>query len=93
MLARGGTILGSSRVRPAQLRDGEEWAKDTIAELGLDAVIPIGGEGTLKAAPLLSDAGLPIVGVPKTIDNDIAATDMTFGFDTAVASPPRPSTA
>ncbi|CAM5483737.1 MULTISPECIES: 6-phosphofructokinase [Streptomyces] len=84
ILARGGTILGSSRVQPAHLRDGVERARGHVADLGLDAIIPIGGEGTLKAARLLSDAGLPIVGVPKTIDNDIAATDVTFGFDTAV---------
>ncbi|MEV6669228.1 6-phosphofructokinase [Streptomyces sp. NPDC051162] len=84
ILATGGTVLGSSRVQPAQLRDGVERAKGHVADLGLDAVIPIGGEGTLKAARLLSDAGLPIVGVPKTIDNDIASTDVTFGFDTAV---------
>ncbi|MBQ0830540.1 6-phosphofructokinase [Streptomyces tagetis] len=84
ILARGGTILGSSRVRPEHLRDGVERARGHVADLGLDAIIPIGGEGTLKAARLLSDNGLPIVGVPKTIDNDIAATDVTFGFDTAV---------
>ncbi|MBH0246184.1 ATP-dependent 6-phosphofructokinase, partial [Streptomyces cavourensis] len=80
----GGTILGSSRVQPAHLRDGVERARGHVADLGLDAIIPIGGEGTLKAANLLSEAGLPIVGVPKTIDNDIASTDVTFGFDTAV---------
>ncbi|MFF4159824.1 6-phosphofructokinase [Streptomyces sp. NPDC001678] len=84
ILATGGTVLGSSRVRPEDLRGGVERARGHMAELGLDAVIPIGGEGTLKAARLLSDAGLPIVGVPKTIDNDIASTDVTFGFDTAV---------
>ncbi|GHF58256.1 6-phosphofructokinase [Streptomyces thermodiastaticus] len=84
ILSRGGTILGSSRVRPEHLRGGVERAKGHVQDLGLDAIIPIGGEGTLKAARLLSDAGLPIVGVPKTIDNDIAATDVTFGFDTAV---------
>lgn len=84
ILARGGTILGSSRVQPAHLRDGVERARGHVADLGLDAIIPIGGEGTLKAANLLSEAGLPIVGVPKTIDNDIASTDVTFGFDTAV---------
>ncbi|MEV6104529.1 6-phosphofructokinase [Streptomyces sp. NPDC051940] len=84
ILARGGTILGSSRVQPAHLRDGVERARSHVADLGLDAVIPIGGEGTLKAARMLFDAGLPIVGVPKTIDNDIAGTDVTFGFDTAV---------
>ncbi|WP_189130684.1 6-phosphofructokinase [Wenjunlia tyrosinilytica] len=84
ILARGGTILGSSRVRPEHLRDGVARAKEHVADLGLDAIIPIGGEGTLKAARLLSDSGLPIVGVPKTIDNDITSTDVTFGFDTAV---------
>ncbi|MCY0936614.1 6-phosphofructokinase [Streptomyces sp. H34-S4] len=84
ILARGGTILGSSRVQPAHLRDGVERARGHVADLGLDAIIPIGGEGTLKAANLLSQGGLPIVGVPKTIDNDIASTDVTFGFDTAV---------
>ncbi|MEU9622150.1 MULTISPECIES: 6-phosphofructokinase [unclassified Streptomyces] len=84
ILARGGTILGSSRVQPAHLRGGVEQARGHVADLGLDAIIPIGGEGTLKAANLLSEAGLPIVGVPKTIDNDIASTDVTFGFDTAV---------
>ncbi|MEV0412501.1 6-phosphofructokinase [Streptomyces sp. NPDC050448] len=84
ILARGGTILGSSRVQPAHLRDGVERARGHVADLGLDAIIPIGGEGTLKAANLLAQAGLPIVGVPKTIDNDIASTDVTFGFDTAV---------
>ncbi|MGK5499614.1 6-phosphofructokinase [Streptomyces sp. URMC 125] len=84
ILARGGTILGSSRVQPAQLRDGVDRAREHTAALGLDAIVPVGGEGTLKAARLLSNAGLPIVGVPKTTDNDIAATDVTFGFDTAV---------
>ncbi|OON77306.1 6-phosphofructokinase [Streptomyces tsukubensis] len=84
ILARGGTILGSSRVQPAQLRDGVAQALSHVEDLGVDAVIPIGGEGTLKAARLLSDGGLPIVGVPKTIDNDISVTDVTFGFDTAV---------
>ncbi|MFH7598237.1 6-phosphofructokinase [Streptomyces racemochromogenes] len=84
ILARGGTILGSSRVQPAHLRDGVERAKGHVADLGLDAIIPIGGEGTLKAANLLAQGGLPIVGVPKTIDNDISSTDVTFGFDTAV---------
>src|SRR3954464_933105 len=81
ILARGGTILGSSRVQPSHLRDGVERARGHLEELGLDAVIPIGGEGTLKAARLLSDAGLPIVGVPKTIDNEIASTAVPFGFD------------
>lgn len=92
ILARGGTILGSSRVQPSHLRDGVERAKGHLEELGLDAIIPIGGEGTLKAARLMSDSGLPVVGVPKTIDNDIAVTDVTFGFDTAVGWRRTPST-
>src|SRR3977135_4062292 len=83
ILARGGTILGSSRVRPEQLRDGVELAKGHVADLGLEAIIPIGGEGTLKAARLLSDNGLPIVGVAKTIDNDTSYTDGSVGFATA----------
>lgn len=85
ILALGGTILGSTRVQPSQLRRGAELATRRCADLGIDAVITIGGEGTLKAARLLSEAGLPVVGVPKTIDNDIACTDVTFGFDTAVS--------
>ncbi|MBF9070044.1 6-phosphofructokinase [Streptacidiphilus fuscans] len=85
ILAQGGTILGSTRVQPSKLRGGVDAALEMCQRLGLDGIIPIGGEGTLKAARLLSDAGLPIVGVPKTIDNDIACTDVTFGFDTAVS--------
>ncbi|MFC7219011.1 6-phosphofructokinase [Streptomyces polyrhachis] len=84
ILARGGTILGSSRLERARLRQACEEAEDLSRELGLDALIPIGGEGTLTASSMLAEAGLPVVGVPKTIDNDISATDRTFGFDTAV---------
>lgn len=84
ILARGGTILGSSRLEPDRLREACENAEQLRRELALDALIPIGGEGTLTAARMLSDAGIPVVGVPKTIDNDISATDRTFGFDTAV---------
>ncbi|ADI06852.1 6-phosphofructokinase [Streptomyces bingchenggensis BCW-1] len=84
ILARGGTILGSSRLERARLREACETSKDHARDYGIDVLIPIGGEGTLTAARMLSDAGLPIVGVPKTIDNDISATDRTFGFDTAV---------
>ena len=84
ILARGGTILGSSRLERDRLREACESASDMIHEFGIDALIPIGGEGTLTAARMLYDAGLPVVGVPKTIDNDISSTDRTFGFDTAV---------
>ncbi|GAA0474659.1 ATP-dependent 6-phosphofructokinase [Streptomyces sp. NPDC046215] len=84
ILARGGTILGSSRLERARLREACESSKELARDLGIDVLIPIGGEGTLTASKMLSDAGLPVVGVPKTIDNDISATDRTFGFDTAV---------
>ena len=84
ILARGGTILGSSRLERDRLREACDNAEQLRRELSLDALIPIGGEGTLTAARMLSDAGIPVVGVPKTIDNDISGTDRTFGFDTAV---------
>ena len=85
ILARGGTILGTARVHPDQLRAGLPRILSTLAANGVDALIPIGGEGTLTAAKWLSDEGVPVVGVPKTIDNDIGGTDYTFGFNTAVS--------
>jgi 6-phosphofructokinase 1 len=84
ILPRGGTILGSSRTNPFKRDDGVERIRATFASVGLDGLIAIGGEDTLGAAARLAAAGLPVLGVPKTIDNDIGATDMTFGFDTAV---------
>ncbi|MBB1243711.1 6-phosphofructokinase [Streptomyces durbertensis] len=84
ILARGGTILGSARLERDRLREACDNSEELMGRLGIDALIPIGGEGTLTAATMLSEAGLPVVGVPKTIDNDISATDRTFGFDTAV---------
>ena len=88
ILPRGGTILGSSRTNPfkenAPGRNGVERIKDNLAGLGVDALIVIGGEDTLGVAARLYDEGIPVVGVPKTIDNDLGATDYTFGFDTAV---------
>jgi 6-phosphofructokinase 1 len=82
---QGGTILGSSRTNPFEGDgSGPENIQRTLDENGIDAIIAIGGEGTLTAARRLTDAGLKIVGVPKTIDNDLAATDYSFGFDTAV---------
>ncbi|MBW1595842.1 ATP-dependent 6-phosphofructokinase [Streptomyces sp. JJ38] len=84
ILARGGTILGSARLERGRLAEACANGEELLARLGVDALIPIGGEGTLTAASMLSEAGLPVVGVPKTIDNDISATDRTFGFDTAV---------
>ena len=81
---QGGTILGTSRTNPFENNGGPEVIKANMDRLGIDALIAIGGEGTLAAAKRLTDAGLKIVGVPKTVDNDLDATDYTFGFDTAV---------
>ncbi|SEF47235.1 6-phosphofructokinase 1 [Thermomonospora echinospora] len=84
ILPRGGTILGSSRTNPIKVEGGIERIKDNLAGLGVDALIAIGGEDTLGVAKQLHGAGVNVVGVPKTIDNDLNATDYTFGFDTAV---------
>jgi phosphofructokinase-like protein len=84
ILHRGGTILGTSRTNPYKGTDGTEQVRATFEAQGLDALIPIGGEDTLGVAKRLADVGLPVVGVPKTIDNDLAGTDFTFGFQTAV---------
>nr|WP_097183186.1 ATP-dependent 6-phosphofructokinase [Blastococcus haudaquaticus] len=85
LLTRGGTTLGSARVAPERISNELPQMKDVLATHGIDVLIPIGGEGTLTAAHLLSQAGVPVVGIPKTIDNDIDETDLTFGFDTAVS--------
>ncbi len=84
ILPRGGTILRSSRTNPLQREDGLERVRETFAARALDALIAIGGEDTLGVASRLHQEGLPVVGVPKTIDNDLGATDLTFGFDTAL---------
>ncbi|WP_285725777.1 6-phosphofructokinase [Psychromicrobium xiongbiense] len=81
---QGGTVLGTSRTNPFENGGGPEVIKAHMDRLGVDALIAIGGEGTLAAARRLTDVGLKIVGVPKTVDNDLDATDYTFGFDTAV---------
>jgi 6-phosphofructokinase 1 len=84
ILHRGGTILGTSRVNPFKVEGGLEKVKRAVERNGIHAIIAIGGEGTLSAATRMSQEGLRIVGVPKTIDNDLNGTDFTFGFDTAV---------
>jgi len=90
ILPRGGTILGSSRTNPlgegaaAGGKSGLERIKANLAGLGVDALVAIGGEDTLGVAASLYTEGVAVVGVPKTIDNDLGATDYTFGFDTAV---------
>lgn len=82
ILYRGGTILGTSRTN--QSEEDIKLALDNFKELGLDALIVIGGDGTLGAANVLHKRGINVIGVPKTIDNDVRGTDMTFGFMTAV---------
>ncbi|MEU9885526.1 6-phosphofructokinase [Sphaerisporangium sp. NPDC051011] len=84
ILPRGGTILGSSRTNPIKIEGGVDRIKANLAEGGIDALIAIGGEDTLGVAKQLYDRGVNVIGVPKTIDNDLNATDYTFGFDTAV---------
>src|SRR5580693_1440656 len=90
ILLRGGTILGSSRTNPLGEsatvggKTGVERIKENLESLGVDALVAIGGEDTLGVAARLYEAGAKVVGVPKTIDNDLGATDLTFGFDTAV---------
>jgi 6-phosphofructokinase len=84
ILPRGGTILGSSRTNPYGTDDGVARALDTLRRERVDALIAIGGEDTLGVTAKLGVEGAKVVGVPKTIDNDLSATDYTFGFDTAV---------
>ena len=84
ILPRGGTILGSSRTNPFGIEGGVEQIKANLANDGVDALVAIGGEDTLGVATKLADLGVNVVGVPKTIDNDLSGTDFTFGFDTAV---------
>jgi 6-phosphofructokinase 1 len=84
ILPRGGTILGTSRTNPYKVDGGVEKVKTTLESLRVDALIAIGGEDTLGAAHRLAQDGVNIIGVPKTIDNDLSATEVTFGFHTAV---------
>jgi ATP-dependent phosphofructokinase / diphosphate-dependent phosphofructokinase len=85
ILPRGGTILGTSRTNPfADGRDAVAGIRASMHARGVDALIPIGGEDTLGVALCLHEEDVPVVGVPKTIDNDLASTDYTFGFQTAV---------
>ena len=84
ILPRGGTILGSSRTNPFKIENGVERIKQNLADQGIDALIAIGGEDTLGVATKLDALGVKVIGVPKTIDNDLNNTDYTFGFDTSV---------
>ncbi len=84
ILPRGGTILGTSRDQPYSRPDGVDLVRAAIDRHGLEAIVGIGGEGTMGVVDDLHRDGLPVIGIPKTIDNDIAGTEMTFGFQTAV---------
>jgi 6-phosphofructokinase 1 len=84
ILGRGGTILGTSRMDPYVHGDGLSTCEPTLTRNGIDKLVVIGGDGTLRSAMALAQEGLSVIGVPKTIDNDIAGTDITFGFQTAV---------
>jgi ATP-dependent phosphofructokinase / diphosphate-dependent phosphofructokinase len=85
ILPRGGTILGSSRTNPfKEGGPGADGVREGMKDKGVDVLVPIGGEDTLGVAARLAEAGIPVVGVPKTIDNDLKGTDYTFGFQTAV---------
>jgi 6-phosphofructokinase 1 len=85
IINQGGTILHTTRTNPFSRKDGSETVLENVKKLGLDALIAVGGEDTLSVAAKLSKMGLKVVAVPKTIDNDIVSTDMTFGFDSAVS--------
>ena len=85
ILPRGGTILGSSRTNLVKIEGGIERTEENLKKLGIDALIAIGGEDTLGVATTLTEHGFHVIGVPKTIDNDLSGTDYTFGFDTAVS--------
>jgi phosphofructokinase-like protein len=84
ILPKGGTILGTSRYNPLRVMEDRQKLLNNLKRYGLDALIAVGGDGTLSAARELHEMGVPVVGVPKTIDNDLRGTDYTFGFDTAV---------
>ena len=84
ILTKGGTILGSSRTNPFKIENGVERIKQNLADQGIDVLIAIGGEDTLGVATKLDALGVKVIGVPKTIDNDLNNTDFTFGFDTSV---------
>ncbi len=84
IIDRGGTILGTSRVNPYKVEGGVDKVKENIKKLKIDALVAMGGEDTLGVANKLFKEGIKVIGVPKTMDNDLSATDYTFGFDTSV---------
>lgn len=85
ILSRGGTILGTSRTNPFKREEDKKKALENFSRLGLDALVAIGGDDTLSVAGRFSQEGVPVVGIPKTMDNDVPETDYCIGFDTAVS--------
>ncbi len=85
ILHRGGTIIGTSRTNPLKKAEDKEKVKENMKKMGIDYLVAVGGEDTLGVARFLAGEGLKVIGVPKTIDNDVEGTDQTFGFDTAVS--------
>ena len=85
ILPKGGTIIGTSRTNPFKNEDDVQKVIENIKKFGLDAIVAVGGDDTLGVALKLHNMNIPVVGVPKTIDNDLSGTDYTFGFDTAVS--------
>jgi 6-phosphofructokinase 1 len=85
ILPRGGTILGTSRTNPLKKEEDKNKVKENMKKMGIDYLVAVGGEDTLGVARFLAGEGMKVIGVPKTIDNDVEGTDQTFGFDTAVS--------
>ena len=85
ILPKGGTIIGTSRTNPFKKVEHTQRMLDNIRKFGLDAIVAIGGDDTLSVAQKLNEQGVNVIGIPKTIDNDLSSTDYTFGFDTAVS--------
>ena len=84
LIHRGGTVLRSARSKDFMTKEGQQKALDQIRAFGLDGIAIIGGDGSLKGGLCLAEAGIPVMGLPGTIDNDLGYTDFTIGFDTAV---------
>ncbi len=84
IIGRGGTILGTSRTSPLKMENGPKRVLEQFDRLGLEALVVLGGEGTLSVTSKLHKLGLPVVGIPKTIDNDVMGTNFSIGFQTAV---------
>jgi phosphofructokinase-like protein len=84
IIDKGGTILGTSRISPLVIENGPQQVLDSFRRLGLETLVVLGGEGTLSVTSKMSRLGLPVIGIPKTIDNDVAETNFSIGFQTAV---------